>query len=80
MSIAPSIAQMRSRLNSAHRQLLEAARDGRKVTTQSYASSRGYMTARATLLRWGCIEDDQLTDTGRALLSEPQARLDKNAT
>ena len=70
MSPVPSIAQMRARMNSAHRQLLEAARDGRRVTTQSQSAARGYMTARATLVGWGCIDGDQITATGEALLLE----------
>ncbi|WP_374595477.1 hypothetical protein [Aquabacterium sp.] len=74
----PSIAQMRSRMNSAHRQLLEAARDGGRVTTPSYSAARGYMTARATLVGWGCIDGDRLTETGEALLRAYQARLASN--
>ena len=66
----PSIRQMRARMMAGHRQLLEAARDGRKITTISHGAARGYQTCRATLIGWGCIEGDELTDTGRALLAE----------
>lgn len=38
MSHAPFIAQMRSRMNSAHQQLIEAARDGGKLLVKDGSS------------------------------------------
>ena len=64
-----SIAQMRARSNSGHRQVLEAARDGRKLTSSRIADARGLMTCRATLIGWGAIEGESLTDVGRSLLA-----------
>jgi hypothetical protein len=68
---APTINQMRCRMTGVHRKLLEAARDGRKIVAQRPGDAAGYMTCRATLLRWGAIEGDSITDIGRALLAKP---------
>lgn len=65
----PSIAQMRARANSGHRQVLEAIRDGRKLASIRIGDARGLMTCRATLIGWGAIEGESLTDTGRDLLA-----------
>ena len=66
----PTVKQMRARMMAGHRQILEAVRDGRQITTISHGAARGFMTCRATLIGWGCIDGQQITETGRALLSE----------
>ncbi|MGQ2994246.1 hypothetical protein [Variovorax sp.] len=65
----PTIAQMRARMNSGHRQVLEAARDGRKLTAIRIGDARGLITCRATLIGWGAIDGERLTGTGRDLLA-----------
>lgn len=67
---APTVRQMRARMSGGHRQILEALRDGRGVTTRDAAAARGLQTCRATLIGWGCVENGALTDTGHALLRE----------
>ena len=69
-ALGPSIVQMRARMNSGHRQVLEAARDGRKLTSSRIGDARGLMTCRATLIGWGAIDGESLTDTGRSLLAD----------
>lgn len=67
----PSIAQMRARMNSGHRQVLEAAHDGRPLVAMRIGDARGLSTCRATLVGWGAIDaDNAITDTGRALLAK----------
>lgn len=70
----PTFRQMRARMNSAHRQLLEAARDGVKISTPSHSAARGYMTARATLIDWGCMEGEHITSLGLNLLNAAIAK------
>ena len=65
----PSLAQMRCRSTSGHRIVLESARDGVPLRTTRASEARGLMQCRATLIGWGCLEDNALTDAGRALLS-----------
>jgi len=65
----PSMKQMRARMNSGHRQLLEAVRDGRKLIAGRISDARGLMTCRSTLVMWGAIEGDDLTEIGRQLLA-----------
>lgn len=69
-ALGPSIAQMRACMNSGHRQVLEAARDGRKLTSSRIGDARGLMTCRATLIGCGAIDGESLTDTGRSLLAD----------
>jgi len=64
----PTIRQMRARMNSGHRQVLEAVRDGRKLVTARSSEANGLMICRATLIGWGAIEDDCLTEVGQQLL------------
>lgn len=67
----PSIAQMRARMNSGHRQVLEAARDGKPLVAMRMGDARGLSTCRATLVGWGAIDaDNAITDRGRALLAK----------
>jgi hypothetical protein len=71
--MAPSIRQMRARMNSGHLQVLEALRDGRKLTAGRMSDARGLMTCRDTLVKWGAIDGEALTDIGRELLGEKVA-------
>lgn len=71
---APTIRQMRARMNSGHRQVLEAVRDGRKLVAARISDANGLMTCRATLIGWGAIEDDRLTNVGRELLALQAAK------
>lgn len=73
--MAPTIRQMRARMNSGHRQVLEAIRDGRKLTAGRMSDARGLMTCRDTLIKWGAIDGGNITAVGRALLGEPGAIL-----
>lgn len=66
---APSIRQMRARMNSGHRQVLEAVRDGRKLVSVRISDANGLMTCRETLIGWGAIEGDRLTEVGQQLLA-----------
>lgn len=66
----PTIRQMRARMNSGHRQVLEALRDGRKPTAGRMSDARGLITCRDTLVKWSAIEGDSLTAIGRELLGE----------
>lgn len=67
----PTVAQMRARMNSGHRRVLEAARDGKPLVAMRMGDARGLSTCRATLVGWGAIDaDNALTDTGRALLAK----------
>lgn len=70
---APTIRQMRARMNGGHRQVLEAIRDGRKLTATRISDANGLMTCRATLIGWGAIENEQLTEIGRLLLAQQAA-------
>lgn len=67
----PTIRQMRARMNNGHRQVLEAIRDGRKLAAARMSEANGLMTCRATLIGWGAIENERLTEIGLLLL-EPQ--------
>ena len=71
--MAPTIRQMRARMNSGHRQVLEAVRDGRKPTAGRMSDARGLMTCRETLVKWGAIDGDTITAIGRELLGETVA-------
>jgi hypothetical protein len=68
----PTTAQMRARMNSGHRKVLEAARDGVKLVAARLSDARGYATCRATLIGWGALESGAITALGLELLSEPQ--------
>lgn len=72
----PTVAQMVTRSNTGHLRLLRAYRDDSTATgpATTDASIRGLMTALRTLRRWGCVEGDALTDTGRDLLARLEAR------
>jgi hypothetical protein len=61
-------------MNSGHRAWLEALRDGVKPGHPNMPASewRGLVTCRQTLLGWGAIEGDRLTDVGRQLLGDAQ--------
>lgn len=65
---SPSIKQMRARMTSGHSRWLEAMSDGHAIKTQSASEARGLMTCRATLIGWGAIDENGITDIGRALL------------
>lgn len=69
----PTLKQMRARMNSGHRQVLEAVRDGRKLSAGRMSDARGLMTCRSTLVMWGAIEGEGLTEVGRQLLAEQVA-------
>ena len=65
----PTIAQMRARINSGHRKVLEAARDGRPLVAMRAGDARGLSTCRSTLIGWGAIgPDNTITDIGHSLL------------
>jgi hypothetical protein len=66
----PSISQMAARANSGHVAWLKAYNEGRTPKAQRAGDARGLMTCRDTLLKWGAIDGDQITDVGRALLRE----------
>ena len=66
---APTIRQMRARMNSGHRQVLEAIRDGRKLVATRISDANGLMTCRATLIGWGAIDNEKLTEIGQLLLA-----------
>ncbi|WP_139222978.1 hypothetical protein [Paracidovorax wautersii] len=71
----PTLKQMRARMNSGHRQVLEAVRDGRKLSAGRMSDARGLMTCRSTLVMWGAIEGEGegLTEVGHQLLAEQVA-------
>lgn len=69
----PTIRQMRARMNSGHRQVLEAIRDGRKLAATRMSDANGLMTCRATLIGWGAIDNDRLTEIGQLLLAPQEA-------
>ena len=61
----PSLAQMKCRAGSEHVEVLRAVFAEKKIDRPS----RAIMTARKTLVRWGCISNGELTDVGQKLLS-----------
>jgi hypothetical protein len=65
-----TIAQMRARMNSGHRRVLESLRDGTPLVVARISDARGFATCRATLVGWGAIQDGKITEIGRALLGE----------
>lgn len=69
-STTPSLAQMKVRSNSGHRNALAALAAGRPVLgpTASPGQYRGAKIVLATLVRWGCVDADGITETGRQLL------------
>jgi len=66
----PSIKQMRARMNSGHRAVLLAARDGKPLKAMTVGDARGLVTCRATLRGWGALDGDNITAVGRALLDK----------
>ena len=80
----PSIKQMAARANSAHRAILAALVDGTPLPVFSTSDARGISTAKATLMRWGCVESVReshaappiavATRRGEALLSFLRSR------
>jgi len=74
---------MLNRANEAHRGILTAYETGVPyLRDNAYASEyRGARTALDTLLRWGCVENSQLTERGRELLTALNCRaLERIAT
>ena len=72
----PSLAQMLVRANDMHIRLLRAAMSGRPLETAAWSpgSFRGARVAAGTLLRWGCLEEGQVTERGKALVSAWDAK------
>lgn len=67
----PTVAQMKARALSGHRQALQAIADGRLVLgpTARPSEFRGMRTVLATLYRWECLTPKGgLTERGRELL------------
>jgi hypothetical protein len=70
---SPSIKQMRARMNSGHRKVLIASRDGKPLKAMRLGDAKGLATCRATLRAWGAIDaehGDAITAIGRALLDD----------
>ena len=76
----PSVAQMATRSQSIHRNILNAIADGQieRVTAwlKTPGDIRGYSRARGTLRRWACLSnaDGSLTERGRQLRDVLNAR------
>lgn len=73
---ALSIAQMVNRCYSFHAQCLRLRGEGKAVDHPSWTASdyRGARTALSTLHRWGCLDENGITERGRELLAALDAR------
>jgi hypothetical protein len=65
----PTIKQMKARMLSGHRQVLEAVRDGKKLDARSDGEWRGFRKVIVTLKAWGAIDDNGITEIGQQLLA-----------
>lgn len=70
MSRQPSIRQMRARMTGIHRRVLEAAAKGQALEPSRLADEASIALHRSTLVRWGAIDGNALTDIGHLLLGQ----------
>ena len=66
----PSIAQCLNRMSSVHARILR----GEKFASNALADARGWSTVKATLRKWGALENGAITDRGSELLTAWDAR------
>lgn len=54
--------------------VLRTLRDGTKYETRTLGEARGYIKCYHTLIRWGCVQGDALTELGSTLLAVAEDR------
>lgn len=70
----PTIPQMLTRLNSGHTYILRVLAGRIEPRHLTLGEGRGAGVARATLMKWGCIQGANLTERGQQLLAEWEKR------